>query len=236
MNNPVPCTIPEIHFNETRTIFAGAEFSLKQYGGDDFVTFMNAFFTNYSRIHKPIGTLKDDLRFEQEQEENFLLQDNAVCLVIERNNEIAFTQMVARRDARPIYTDGLFGLDYEAFYNSETTDGNTLYFFGKGSVNLSLFSEAERRTMVAELQAMLYYLIFYIARKDNCNNIYSYINRLMARSMQKQNISYRKITPYTLLRGIDYVGVSYAGTELDALIENCDFEALVERYFGPVNF
>jgi hypothetical protein len=55
----------------------------------------------------------------------------------------------------------------------------------------------------------------------------------MARSMQKQNISYRKITPYTLLRGIDYVGVSYAGSELDALIDNCDFDALVERYFGP---
>jgi hypothetical protein len=93
------------------------------------------------------------------------LQASAVCLVIERNNEIAFTRMVARRDARPIYTDGLFGLDYEAFYNSETAGGNTLYFFGKGSVNLSLFSEAERRTMVAELQAMMHYLIFYIAGK-----------------------------------------------------------------------
>lgn len=35
-------------------IYEGAEFSLKQYGGDDFVTFMKAFFNNYSGIHKPI--------------------------------------------------------------------------------------------------------------------------------------------------------------------------------------
>jgi hypothetical protein len=224
--------IPEINFNETRTIYEGAEFSLKQYGGNDFVPFMKAFFHNYSRIHKPIGTLTDDLKFEEEQEENFLLQPASVCLVLERNGEVAFTQMVAKRDARPIHTDGLFGLDYENFYQQEIATGNTLYFFGKGSVNLSLFSEEERRTIVADLQAMLYYLIFFIARKDNCKNVYSYINRLMARSMQKQQIGYQKITPYTILRGIDYVGVSYAGPDLDALMANCDFEALAGKYFG----
>jgi hypothetical protein len=227
----IDSTIPQINFNETRTIYKGSEFALKQYGGDDFVTFMEAFFANYSRIHKPIGTLTHDLKFEEEQEENYLLQPTAVCLVIERNGEVAFTQMVAKRNGRPMHTDNLFGLDYEKFYNTEISTGNTLYFFGKGSVNLSLFSDEERRTMVSELQAMLYYLIFFIARKDNCKNVYSYINRLMVRSMQKQNISYQKVTPFTVLRGIDYVGVNYTGPELDSLMDNCDFEALVEKYF-----
>nr|WP_315424860.1 hypothetical protein [uncultured Pedobacter sp.] len=223
--------IPNINVNETRTIFEGSEFSLKQYGGDDFVTFMDIFFNNYSRIHKPIGTLTHDLKFEEEQDENYLLQPNAVCLVIERNGEPAFTQMVAKRDSRPIHTDKLFGLDYESFYNNEISTGNTLYFFGKGSINLSLFSDEERKTIISELQTVLYYLIFFIARKDNCKNVYSYINRLMARSMQKQNISYQKITPYTILRGIDYVGVSYTGPDLDSLMDNCDFEMLVQKYF-----
>ncbi len=231
MNYLVDSIIPAINFDETATIYEGAEFSLKQYGGGDFPTFMNIFFDNYSRIHRSAGTLTYDLKFQQEQDENYLLQPTAVCLVIERNGEPAFTQMVAKRDARPIHTDGLFGLDYERFYNNEASTGHTLYFFGKGSVNLSLFSAEERRTMVADLQMMLYYLIFYIARKDNCQNIYSYINRFMARSMQKQNISYHKITPYTILRGIDYVGVCYLGSELDLLMDNCDFEAVIRKYF-----
>ncbi len=234
MKSTLDSIIPEINFNETRIIYQGPEFALKQYGGEDFVTFMRTFFTNYCRIHKPIGTLTRDLKFEEEQGENFMLQPTAVCLVIERNGEAAFTQMVAKRDARPMYTDLLFGLDYENFYNNEIATGNTLYFFGKGSINLTLFSEEERRTMVSELQSMMYYLIFYIAKKDNCKNVYSYINRLMARSMQKQNISYQKMTPYTELRGIDYVGVSYRGPELDALMNSFDFKAAAEKYFQAV--
>jgi hypothetical protein len=227
----IDTTIPQINFNETRTIYEGREFALKQYGGDDFVTFMEAFFTNYSRIHKPIGTLTYDLKFEEEQHENYLLQPSSVCLVIERNGEVAFTQMVSKRDAQPIDLDKLFGLDYEQFYTAEISTGNTLYYFGKGSVNLSLFSDEERRTVLPELQTMLYYLIFFIAKKDNCKNVYSYINRFMVRSMQRQNISYQKITPFTMLRGIDYVGVNYTGPELDSLMDNCDFEALVAKYF-----
>jgi hypothetical protein len=42
---------------------------------------------------------------------------------------------------------------------------------------------------------------------------------------------YHKITPFTILRGIDYVGVNYTGPELDSLMDNCDFEALVKKYF-----
>jgi|GEM_PF-6225404 hypothetical protein len=223
--------LPEIRFNETRTIFEGREFALKQHGGDEFIPFMKAFFNNYSRIHRSVGTLNYDIQFEQEQKENYLLQPASVCLTIERNGEVAFTQMVAKRDEIPMDMDIHCELNYAEYYNAEVEKGNTLYFFGKGSANLNVFPEEERKTMIGELQALIYYVIFSIARRDNCVNMYSYINRFMQRSMQKLGINYHKITPFTMFRGIDYVGVNYTVADIDAIMNDNDFVRLVGKYF-----